>query len=455
MMKINNLIGFDNQKYTKKEYVDSALNQLNQRIEEIENSQTQAITLGKCLNLVMSVTNSGIQLSWRDPEDVLLNDTILSQWYKTVLVCKDGSYPSSWNDGIVLTETSLDFENRNEYSSTPFLDTLELGLSDPHYALFSQNTAGKWNSLEDNRFVEGFSWWNVQNIVRSGRGAEEFPVGTVFMVDHSEYQHSDGTGLWFRVVGHDLMDTADNSLQHCMILNMVDCLPFEIAYDVSEDSYALTADTIASNNKTYYRFESNNYIALVKGTDYSVGDTIPDNQWFEANRNEYTTKGRNNWASSNIRQWINSEARANQWFVKQNIWDKVSPELANKDGFLCNIDPGFKAVLADMVVKTGCSNKDESEAKHKELVQISKMFLIDWQQAGFGTNNENMPLPYFADANSRKKNLMNSNTQCWWWLRSPTTWYSYDGCVVVQQGTCRDNVSPSTVCGISVSCAIA
>ena len=79
---------------------------------------------------------------------------------------------------------------------------------------------GIWNNLVQNEFSSGLglNWYQVQNYVRAGRGAELFPVGTVFYVDHSEYTHQDGSGIIFRVAGHDQVPTTNPNLTHSMCL---------------------------------------------------------------------------------------------------------------------------------------------------------------------------------------------------------------------------------------------
>ena len=57
----------------------------------------------------------------------------------------------------------------------------------------------------------------------------------------------------FRVVGHDQVPAADETVQHTMCLDMVDCL-FQAPYDAPELEYALTEDNITKVGKNYYTY---------------------------------------------------------------------------------------------------------------------------------------------------------------------------------------------------------
>lgn len=138
------------------------------------------------------------------------NGAELARWEKTVLVCKEGSYPESAADGTVVAQTVRAEGTKNAYRNG-FTDAGSRGGSGYCYRLFSQTESGPWNDLAANSFPneDVFSWGLVQKFVREGLGATKFPVGTVFEVSHGEYSHSDGTGLTFRVVGHDQVPAAD------------------------------------------------------------------------------------------------------------------------------------------------------------------------------------------------------------------------------------------------------
>ena len=96
---------------------------------------------GKCTNLKATANSSSVKLTWTDPENVAVHGgSTTIQWGKTVIVRKSGSAPTSVNDGTVVTTSTV----RNQYQSTPYIDTITNGAS-YYYAAFSCSTEGVYN----------------------------------------------------------------------------------------------------------------------------------------------------------------------------------------------------------------------------------------------------------------------------------------------------------------------
>lgn len=55
-------------------------------------------------------------------------------------------------------------------------------------------------------------------------------------------------------------------------------------------------------------------------------------------------RGGNRWKESSIRQWLNSDGLANEWWTPQHHWDRP-PVTASANGFMHDIDPELKAVV--------------------------------------------------------------------------------------------------------------
>src|SRR5690625_3457061 len=67
--------------------------------------------------------NGEVTLTWGDPEDVTIEDTLgniitIARWAGTKIVRKTGSYPVDENDGILI----LDNKNKNQYQSNGYVD---------------------------------------------------------------------------------------------------------------------------------------------------------------------------------------------------------------------------------------------------------------------------------------------------------------------------------------------
>ena len=387
------------------------------QIDALMQSNTR-VELAACTGMGIRRTDGGTLMTWIDPDDVTLNGSVLARWDRTVLVRKSGSYPENPEDGETVAETSRAEATKNQYRTDGFLDKSEEGKT-YFYKLFSQTTAGVWNDSDGNRYPESetMSWGMVQSFVRAGKGPEFFPVGTVFVVDHPEYVHQDGTGLWFRVVGHDQVQAQDETLTHSMCLDMVDCL-FSASYDAAEAQYALTEDTTAQALKTYYTLDGSTFTALVEGTDYEIGDPVPVASWYEKNLDGRQNNGSNNPVQSNQIQWFNSSGAANQWFTPQTIWDTCKVELLNRNGFCRYIDPEFLQIVQPAKLITALSNKEVGGS----VVHYARFFGLSLTQV-FGSPNNNIPenihLEYYKNGGDTKKTMKDSSSYISWWLRSP------------------------------------
>ena len=414
-----------------------------------------SICLGPCSGLGYASSSSGPVFSWIDPDDVVLNGATLGTWGRTVLVRKAGSYPTAHDDGMVVAETSAEDANKNYYRDHNFVDTTQEAGTTYYYQLFSMTTSQVWNNLVANRYSSGtgLSWPMVQQFVRAGRGAELFPVGTVFYVDHAEYGHEDGTGLWFRVAGHDQVAAADETLLHTMCLDMVDCL-FNSQYDAPEEFYALTADETAQAGRTYYTLDGSTYTALTEGTDYEVGDTVPVASWYQRNVDQNRASyGSNNPVQSNLIQWANSSGTANGWFTKQTLFDKCTSNLVGKNGFCKHLDPEFLAVVKEAKITTARSGSDGGGS----VEHTAKFWPLSMTQV-FGSANNNIPegvrLDFYKDGGSPLKTLRNSTSATNWWLRSPLVGNSNFVCYVNASGASTRNYA-HTAYGVSLACIIA
>lgn len=413
---------------------------------------SRAVSLAACSGLGEYLSYNAFTMTWIDPDDVTLNGATLAAWNQTVLVRKAGSYPADHSDGTILATTSRELGNKNAYRSTGYTDSERESGTTYYYKLFSQTTAGVWNNLTANQFVENtnMSWGMVQAFVRAGRGAELFPVGTVFEVEHPEYT-VDGHGIYFRVVGHDQVPAADESLTHTMCLEMVDIL-FSAPYDAAESAYALTADATAQAAKSYYVYNGSTYTKLIEGTDYDTGDAVPAASWYEKNIDGHDV-GSNNPTQNNLIQWANSDGAANQWFVPQTLWDKCSTALGEKNGFMKYLDPLFSAVVkpAKLISVRTSAEGGGSIIHNAKFWALSMTQVLGRSDYGI---HENEQLQYYADGGSTVKNIYSSSQVTAWYLRSANNYSTNDVFYVQTTGTATSD-DASLNKGFSLACIIA
>lgn len=100
-------------------------------------------------NVSIVNSNAKVTISWTDPTDTVIEGVTFSTWAGTKLVMKQGSYPTSENDGTIV----LDSTTRNAYSSTGYTVT---GLTNGvtyYFALFPYSTDGIYNYSEVGRLL--------------------------------------------------------------------------------------------------------------------------------------------------------------------------------------------------------------------------------------------------------------------------------------------------------------
>lgn len=108
---------------------------------------TLQIPLDAPTSFASEAGNAEVSLTWTDPNDKYATpegetaqdpDQLVSAWSHTVLVRKTGSQPAGPNDGTVVISSSV----RNQYQSTPYVDT---GLTNDtvyYYGVFAYNEDG-------------------------------------------------------------------------------------------------------------------------------------------------------------------------------------------------------------------------------------------------------------------------------------------------------------------------
>lgn len=64
-------------------------------------------------------SENSVRLYWRDPDDVIVDGVTITSWKGTQIRRKEGNYPVNEKDGELVVDSKI----RNQYSTTPFVDT--------------------------------------------------------------------------------------------------------------------------------------------------------------------------------------------------------------------------------------------------------------------------------------------------------------------------------------------
>lgn len=97
--------------------------------------------------LAAATGNGQVTILWGDPADTVLNGTTIVKWAGSKLVRKEGAYPASPTDGILL----VDSKTRDQYKTVGYADTGLTNGTTYYYAVFPYSDVGVVNANEANR----------------------------------------------------------------------------------------------------------------------------------------------------------------------------------------------------------------------------------------------------------------------------------------------------------------
>ena len=367
------------------------------QVSDMINGKLDAPSVGNCTNIRCLTQGTSVRIKWTDPSDLIIDNFTLAVWNSTVLVRKVGSYPTDVNDGTVIITSSV----RNQYNNTAYTDTIPDSEVTYYYQLFPKTTQNVYNNNIENRFeTSSLNWNTIHDVIQNGQAQSVLSIGDVLTTNHETY----GEIQW-QVVAFDQAETVDTSIQHSVTLLSLNCLGTRI-FDSSEDSGA------------------------------------PND------RNQF---GYNKWSESNIRQWLNSNGSANNWFVPQNEYDLCS--YSNIDGFMKGFtDSSFLNCLTTTKNTTALNNVDAGGGSE---ITEDTFFLPSIKEIN-GSNNNNIAegvywSETFPDQNSRIK--YNNNSASNWWLRSSPTGKAYDSYCVNSTGLLNGSTAYASY-GLVPACVV-
>lgn len=109
------------------------------------------VPLDPVIDVAASPGNGQVELTWTDPLDKYAAtegevaespNPIVSQWDHTRVVRKENTQPTGPNDGVIIVSSDV----RNQYQSTPYVDSGLINDTLYHYGLFACNTAGLFST---------------------------------------------------------------------------------------------------------------------------------------------------------------------------------------------------------------------------------------------------------------------------------------------------------------------
>lgn len=120
--------------------------------------------------------------------------------------------------------------------------------------------------------------------------------------------------------------------------------------------------------------------------------------------------GDNRYATSAIRQYLNSDKPKGEWWTAQTKWDIAPDQLSQIDGYLCGMDPELLAVLKPVKVVTYCNTVTATGQKQVKDITYDKVTLISLEQMYI-----NPQIAGEGEAHEYYKELNGTNTKFQLW----------------------------------------
>ena len=165
------------------------------------------IPLDPCTSLGLTAGNAQVEITWIDPVDKYATpegeiaqdpQQLVSIWDHTIIVRKVGSPPVGPNDGMVVASSEV----RNQYQTTPYIDTGLTNNTTYFYAVYAIN--------QDNVPSEGVY---DSAMPRTGTPLSELADGTIIKINEN------GSPVEYLIVNQGLPSSMyDTSCDGCWIL---------------------------------------------------------------------------------------------------------------------------------------------------------------------------------------------------------------------------------------------
>ena len=294
------------------------------------------------------------------------------------------------------------------------------------------------------------SWVQLQAKVRTN-DMSDISIG-------DQYTCSQGSGeLTWDVIGKNIDTPANPNLSHALTLRVHSLLPDNLVFDEKEAFYAcqtsaLNAGTyyynsgstnykftltqsvpvggqlVCTDNSTLYSYASGSSTTPIETVSVIIGSSGTNlgtlaNNTISGNLNtDYRRKyGSNDWKESAIRQWLNSNKPAGQWWTPQNPWDRPPAYANTANGFLYDLDPEFLDVIGKTQVTTKYFDTTTG-ALNGTYTTEDYFFLMSTSQVSSDYSGEGTKYTPYSDNASRK--MYKNGSATYYWLRSPYSSYS-------------------------------
>lgn len=288
-------------------------------------------------------------------------------------------------------------------------------------------------------------WYELQLRVRYNAMAD-ISIG-------DQYTCSQGSGeLTWDVIGKNIDTPANPNLSHALTLRVHNLLPDSLVFDEPEAFYACQSEALSAGTY-YYNSGSTNYqftltqsvpvggqlvctdnatlksytsgssttpietVSVTSGSSGTyLGALVGNTRSGNLNTNNRRQYGSNDWKESAIRQWLNSNKPAGQWWEPQTPWDRPPAYAETANSFLYDLDPDFLDVIGKTQVVTNFFDTSTG-AFNGTYTTEDYFFLLSQSQISSNYSGEGAKYTPYSDKASRIMYKDGSATD--YWLRTP------------------------------------
>lgn len=368
------------------------------RTNAIDGGSSIEIPLDAPTNFVAAGGNAQVSLTWTDPADKYATpggetsesgDQLVSEWGYTRIVRKAGSQPTGPNDGTPVVEVST----RNQYQSSPYVDSGVQNDTAYYYAAYAYNKEGVVSEgafttatpqsyspvLNDN------TWEQIKGVAAGGAAGSVWAVG-----DRKEI-------------------VLNGTISKLSLSNYSVCV-FILGFNHNA--------SLEGNNTIHFQIGKT---ALTGGKDICMISGYDDNSDFYMNTSGTNSGG---WKSS---------------YMRNNI---LGTSVSSYNGtFIGALPADLRAVLKPVQKYT--NNTGNSSSQSAVTATTDYMFLLGEPEV-FGSAtyansyeaNYQEQYTYYASGNSKVKYRHDSTgSAARWWERSPYASFSNSFCFVNSYGS--------------------
>ena len=260
---------------------------------------------------------------------------------RTYIVRKFGSAPENKNDGEVIKVSTDSTEEL-------FTDITPLTKEDVYYGVFSETINGRaYQNSPNNTSKAEFLTWSIINRINDFELLDSvLEIGdTVILPHHSEFgkiscEVIDYNGKLALYAKNPIGNFVYDGIEYGKI-------PAEGTFKQGVTYYRL--EVLIPGNEPYPRNVMLVRYNEMQPSEYTIGASIPENSGIFTGSGLNVTVHPNtsiggifgmalyanpDYQTSNINQWLNSDASAGGWFTPRDEYDTLDPTYESRDGFI-------------------------------------------------------------------------------------------------------------------------